>query len=46
MQRVLVDEAHPAMADDERCLATLEPRLDFPMLFLTLVTTTGCLAVA
>jgi hypothetical protein len=46
MQHVLVDEAHPAMADDERCLATLEPRLDLSMLFLTLVTATGRLAVA
>jgi hypothetical protein len=34
------------MLDDQRCLATLEPRLDLSMLLLTLVTTTRCLSVS
>jgi hypothetical protein len=34
------------MLDDQRCLTTLEPRLDLSMLLLTLVTTTRCLSVS
>lgn len=34
------------MLDDQRCLTTLEPRLDLSMLLLTLMTTTRCLSVS
>lgn len=43
---VQVLEAFPAMAEDQGRLTTLEPRLHFPMLLLTLMTSTGRLSVA
>ena len=42
----LVNEAVPAMAENQWCLTTLEPGIDLAMLLLTLVTATRRLAVA
>lgn len=43
---LLVCKTHPPMLKDQRRLTTLEPRLDFSVLSLTLVTTTRRLAVS
>lgn len=43
---VQVLEAETALLEDQRCLPTLKPRVDFSMLLLTFVTSAGCLALA
>jgi hypothetical protein len=43
---ILVYEPLPSLDEYQRRLTSLEPRLDFAMLFLTLVTATCCLSVA
>ena len=42
----LVNEASRSMADDQWCLATLEPRVDRVTLLHSLVSATRCLAIA
>ncbi len=43
---LLVDEADLAMADNQWCLTTLEPRVDAATLLVALVATAGRLAIA